>query len=191
MKACSINTAVFALGLLLDSHAMAGDKICFEAEDMEIISEPMALVDAAKASDKAVKGASEDKYLEISQGKGNPPKVTTGEAAFIFDVQMEGRYYLWCRVWWDDECGNSFTMRIDDALPFSFGEDATYNCWHWVRALKGLKQLDLSKGKHKLTIHNREDGVRLDQILFVMDKNYVPVAVETATVTSSKTKAGQ
>ena len=89
------------------------------------------------------------------------------------------------RVWWEGECSNSFTMSLDDGLPFVFGEDATYNSWHWVKAPSRLKQLTLSKGKHKLTIKNREDGVRLDQVLFVMDKNHVPVDVEPVTVTSS------
>jgi hypothetical protein len=167
---------------------LAGDTVCFEAEALEGITEPMEVVDAAKMpSDdvsKAVQGASGDKYLQIAIGKGKAPKVTC-QAGFAFEVEKEGTYYLWGRVWWDGECSNSFFMTLDDGLPFVFGEDATYNAWHWVKAPPRLKQLNLSKGKHKLTIKNREDGVRLDEILLVLDKNYVPVAIETATVASS------
>ena len=166
----------------------AGDAICFEAESMVGVTEPMELVDAAKTpSDgivKAVKGASGAKYLQIAIGKGKAPKVSC-QTTFAFDVDKEAPYYLWCRVWWDGECSNSFTMTLDDGLPFIFGEDATYNAWHWVKAPPRLKQLNLSKGRHTLTIKNREDGVRLDQILLTVDKSHVPVDTEPVTASSS------
>jgi len=174
--------------LWIAAIARGGDSVCFEAEAMEGIAAPMEVVDAtqepAEGAPKPVKGASGDKYLQIAAGKGKAPKVAC-QATFTFELEKEGTYYLWGRVRWDGECSNSFTMSLDDGLAFVFGEDATYNAWHWVKAPPRLKQLTLTKGKHTLTIKNREDGVRLDQVLLVMDKDHIPVDAEIVTATSS------
>jgi hypothetical protein len=168
--------------------AHGGDSVCFEAEAMEGITAPMEIVDAtqepAEGAVKPMKGASGNKYVQIAAGKGKAPKVAC-QATFTFELEKEGTYYLWCRVCWDGECSNSFTMTLDDGLAFVFGEDATCNAWHWVKAPPRLKQLTLTKGKHTLTVKNREDGVRLDQVLLAMDKDRVPVNAETVTATSS------
>ena len=91
---------------------------------------------------------------------------------------------LWCRVWWNGECSNSFTVKIDDQPPFLFGEDATYKTWHWVRypVSRTAKPIDLTAGDHSLVLLNREDGVRIDQILLSSDKRFVPVDIEKAGV---------
>ena len=63
---------------------------------------------------------------------------------------------------------------------FLFGEDATYKTWHWVKypVSRTVKPLNLTEGKHTLTFFNREDGVRLDQILLSADKRFVPMDIE-------------
>jgi hypothetical protein len=177
--------AIVLLALSVVPCARAGDAVCFDAVTAEKIEAPMAIAAASNAPaeyrDQLVKGASGGLYLQIAQGKGYPPNVTTGMALFTFTVAQDGDYYLWCRTWWLDECGNSFSMSIDDARPFIFGEDSTFKSWHWVRASLRLKQLTLTKGKHTLTVRNREDGVYLNQILLTLDKKYVPVDVEPVT----------
>jgi len=127
-----------------------------------------------------VEGAS-GAYLEIPEGAGNPPKVEAGKAVFTVDVPKDGAFTLWCRVWWEAECGNSFTVKIDDQPAFLFGEDATYKTWHWVKSpvARSTAPIKLTKGSHTLTFHNREDGVRLDQVLLSADKRFVPVEIET------------
>ncbi len=159
--------------------AFAGNRVCLEAESGEGLVEPMRVVDVAGTNAAvAVAGASGGRYLEIPKGAGNPPKVNQGEARLAFEIDEPGDYSLWCRVYWLSECNSSFTLAIDDALPFTFGKDATYNVWHWVKAPPRIKQLTLAKGKHVLTVKNRQDGVKLDQVLLVLDKRYVPVGVE-------------
>jgi hypothetical protein len=101
-------------------------KICFEAETAEQLEAPMALVT------NGIEGAS-GAYLEIPEGTGNPPKVTAGKAVFSFEVPEDGQFTLWCRVWWEGECSNSFTVTVDDQPGFLFGENATYKVWHWVK----------------------------------------------------------
>ncbi len=165
--------------------ALVGETICFNAVTAEALEAPMEIATSTNAPmeirDKLEKGAAGGAFLEIAQGKGYPPKMTSGMASFTFTVESEGDYYLWCRSWWLDECGNSFLINIDEAKPFIFGEDSTFKTWHWVKAPARLKQLTLTKGKHVLTFRNREDGVYLNQILLTSDKKYVPVDIETVT----------
>ncbi|MDD4101826.1 MAG: hypothetical protein PHU80_04250 [Kiritimatiellae bacterium] len=148
-------------------------KICLEAETAEVIEAPMVLVT------NGIEGAS-GAYLEIPEGVGNPPKVTNGKAVLSFEVPSDGVFTLWCRVWWEGECSNSFTGQLDDDPVFLFGEDATYKVWHWVKypVARTTAPLRLSKGSHTLTFRNREDGVRLDQILLSADRRFVPVDIE-------------
>ena len=153
----------------------AGIKICIEAETAEQCEAPMAVVS------NGIAGAS-GLYIEIPEGAGNPPKVEAGKAAFPLEIPEDGLFTLWCRVWWEGECSNSFNVTVDDQPAFLFGEDATYKAWHWVRypLSRTSAPLRLAKGKHTLTFNNREDGVRLDQVLLSADKRFVPVETEPA-----------
>jgi len=151
-----------------------GVKICFEAESATALEAPMAVIS------NGIAGAS-GPYLEIPEGAGNPPKVEAGKAVFTVEVPEDGTFTLWCRVWWEGECSNSFTVKIDDQPAFLFGEDATYKAWHWVKypVARTTPPIKLTKGPHTLALHNREDGVRLDQVLLSADKRFVPVEIET------------
>lgn len=172
---------VLLLGVFCGMRATAGETICVEAEAARDVVAPMQMTKATDTlirKGTAIAGASGKSYLEVPQGKGNPPKVTTGVATVDFAVKQSRAFLLWCRVWWIDECGNSLTVVLDDGRPFVFGQDGTYKTWHWVRAPVRLKQLNLDAGKHTLKVLNREDGVRIDQILLTTDKRYVPVGVE-------------
>lgn len=171
MKRTALFLAVCALGV--NGARAAGVKICFEAESAERIEAPMALVT------NGIAGAS-DVYLEIPEGAGNPPKVTAGKAVYAVEVPEEGAFTLWCRVWWEGECSNSFTVEVDGQPAFLFGEDATYKTWHWVKypVSRTVAPIKLSAGKHAVVFNNREDGVKLDQVLLSADKRFVPVDTE-------------
>lgn len=160
----------------------AQDRVLIEAETATDLQEPLAIIDAAKPDAVQVaKGASGDKYLEVAPGKGKPAEgAPTGQAALKFTVAKAGTYVLWARCFWQDGCGNSVTMQLDDKPAFTFGQDSTYNAWHWVKVPPPLAQMKLSRGEHKLVLRNREDGVRFDQILLVNDARYVPVDIEDA-----------
>lgn len=184
MKTYSLCGAVVTACLYFwGTAAFGGDHVCLEAESCQTVKAPMLVVNAMDATNAGavVAGASGGQYLEIPKGAGHPPQTNAGEAAISFELDQAGDYVLWGRVYWLSECNSSFTMALDDAIPFTFGKDATYNAWHWVKAPPRLKQLTLTKGRHTLTIKNRQDGVRLDQILFTLDKQYVPVGVEDVT----------
>lgn len=152
----------------------AGIKICFEAESSASLELPMVILT------NGVAGAA-GAYVEIPDGAGNPPKLKAGKASFTVEVPESGLFTLWCRVWWEGECSNSYTVNVDDQSGFLFGEDATYKVWHWVKypVSRTVAPIKLIKGIHTLTFHNREDGVRLDQVLLSTDKRFVPVDTET------------
>jgi hypothetical protein len=171
--------AVSSLGAI---PAGAARPLCFEAEDALATSEPMVFAVSTNSPLKGTpldpKGASGSTFLEVPQGKGNPPKVSGGQASYTFPLDDSGTYYLWCRVWWLDECGNSFTMTLNEGRPFTFGQDAVYKTWHWVKAPRRIRDLKMDAGPQQLIIKNREDGFRIDQILLTLDKRFVPVGVE-------------
>ena len=153
-------------------------QIVIEAESAVEIEAPMekGTTPAGAIVEKAASGGA---YLFIKEGAGNPPKLDKGFAKYEFEVRKAGAYRLWARVRWEGECSNSFMVQIDDRPAFLFGEDATFNVWHWVRypVARMAPLLKLSKGKHTLVFRNREDGVSLDQILLTTDKRTVPVGI--------------
>jgi hypothetical protein len=167
----------------------SGAPLCFEAENAAEISAPMRAVkageDTREDGDPPSSSASGKAYIEIPQGSGNPPKVTDGSASYTVNVKKAGKYILWCRVWWDDTCANSITVCIDSGTPFVFGQDKTYACWHWVKSTRRLKQLALAAGRHVIEFQNREDGVKIDQILLTDDRRFVPVDAEPVTLDAS------
>ena len=176
----------FILCLCLAGPVLAAPpRLVFEAESAATLEAPMVVVaaDQVPAGSAFAPGASAGRYLEIPEKAGNPPKLEKGFASYTFDLPEEGEYILWARVWWEGECSNSFTVQFDDQAPFCFGEDATYRTWHWVKypVSRMTPPLRLKPGKHALVFHNREDGVRLDQVLLSPNKRFVPVDIERAT----------
>lgn len=169
---------MMTLGFVVNS--LAGTLV-WEAEDASSVEAPMVKVEKANPPDgvKAVSGASADCYLEIPEGKGNPPKVTKGKAVYEVDVPSDGVYVLWARAYWDGRCSNSFSVQVGEAKAFSYGQGGTYKSWHWVRSMRRLPQLRLKKGKQTITFSNREDGVRIDQIALSSNRRWVPVGVES------------
>ena len=163
----------------------APPRLVFEAESAATLEAPMVVVaaDQVPAGSAFAPGASAGRYLEIPEKAGNPPKLEKGFASYTFDLPEEGDYILWARVWWEGECSNSFTVQLDDQAPFCFGEDATYRTWHWVKypVARMTPPLRLKQGPHVLRVGNREDGVRLDQILLSPNKRFVPVDIERVT----------
>jgi hypothetical protein len=152
----------------------AADTICFEAESAESIVPPMQIskIEATSEKDKVSGGS----VLEIPQGSGEG-KAVGGSAAFTVTIPADGRYVFWARVWWADSCGNTFSVKIGDFPPFTFGNNGTYQAWHWM---KSNVRLELKKGKTSLSILNREDGIKIDQILLTSDLDFVPVGIESA-----------
>lgn len=150
----------------------ADTTICFEAEDAAEFKAPVKVVEI---TDKAeLPKVSKGKIIEIVQGAGEGSKVG-GHAKYKLDLKEDGTYYLWARCWWIDSCGNSFNVKIGDKPVFTLGNDGTYKSWHWVKA---KVQLKLKKGQYVLELGNREDGIKVDQIMITNDRRLIPVDIE-------------
>ena len=157
-------------------------RIVLEAEAAPETEAPLVVVSEATvpAGSEYVPGASGGRYVEIPERAGNPPKLEKGWARYTVDVPEDGAYTLWARVWWEGECSNSFLVQIDESAPFLLGENATYKTWHWVKypVARMTPPIGLTRGRHTLVFKNREDGVRLDQIVLSPNRRYVPVDIE-------------
>lgn len=173
--------------LLPSLLAAAPGRIVFEAETAAATEAPLVVVDAARVPPGSVyvEGASGGSYVEIPDKAGNPPKLEKGFARFEIDVPADGEYTLWARVWWEGECSNSFMVQINDNAPFLLGENATYHAWVWVKypVARMMRPIALKQGRQVIVFKNREDGVRLDQIVLSSDRRFVPVDIEQATTT--------
>jgi len=167
------NILALIIGVFLFSiYCQAETTICFEAEDTSKITKPVKIV---QIKDKIIASKiSKGKCIEIVQGAGSGTKAG-GSATYKINLPEDGTYYFWARCWWIDSCGNSFSVKIADKPLFTFGNDGTYKRWHWVKAKIKLK---LKKGKHDLIIKNREDGIKIDQILITNDRKVIPVDIE-------------
>ncbi len=185
MRRHAIFTALLAQLPLAMLRAAEPPRLCLEAESATALEAPCVRVCATNlpAGSKWIAGASAAAYLEIPEGSGNPPKLEAGFAAFSVTVPAPGAYTLWARVYWEGECSNSFQVQLDETAPFLFGEDGTYKTWHWVKypVARLGPQLQLTQGLHRLTFRNREDGVRLDQVVLSADRRWVPVDIEPVT----------
>jgi hypothetical protein len=151
---------------------VADTTICFEAEDAQELKAPVKIV--GEKNKVAAAKISKGKMIAIVQGAGEGSKVG-GFAKYKINLNEDGTYYFWARCWWIDSCGNSFNVKIADKPVFTFGNDGTYNSWHWVKARVKLK---LKKGVCELELGNREDGIKVDQILITNDRKLIPVDIE-------------
>lgn len=175
-----MKTVSFIISVYMMAALATAAPIVFEAENAVETELPMALITNAVEGADINHTASGNSFLKIPEKAGNPPALNKGFAKFEIDIPSAGDYFLWARVLWEGECSNSFNVQIDDGAPFLFGEDPTFNAWHWVRypVSRMAKPIHLTAGKHTVIFRNREDGVSLDQILFSKEKRFVPVGIQ-------------
>jgi len=159
-------------------------RILIEAETATCLA-PFKIAKAAEASGGQYltlpsKGCDGNVHHHIA--KEGTPERTTGSAQVEFEVETGGDYLLWIRKWTCCSCGDSFSVKIDDRKPFTFGnQGTTHRHWSWLahQGGDGKVRLKLTKGKHTLKIINRgESGFRIDQIIFWADHKRVPQGQE-------------
>lgn len=179
-----------ALGLALHwtlgnaGHSQDVFRLCFEAEEAEKVVAPFQVVqgafrDEARPRPRVNSGSG---YIEIpdkANGDEHDETKLKGEAVYRVKVPKAGTYVVWLRTWWLDGCGNSCRIAVNDLPPLLVGEDATYKVWEWRFARKAgtdtpLK-LPFKEGVNILRVLNREDGIKVDQILITSDTALRPV----------------
>lgn len=116
-------------------------------------------------------------FFSLPEGVRKPVKAGTtgkpfsrGYVRYNPDVPRSDNYFTWMRVKWNDSCGNSISLVMDDNPPKIIGQDAIYNQWHWIPA----GSYKLTQGKHTLSVWEREDGVAFDKILLTESDTFIP-----------------
>lgn len=130
--------------------------ICFEAELANRIEPVMEIHKARRCSG--------GRALLIRQGAGagQSSTGTNGVALYAVEIPAPGRYDVWLRVRWLDECSNSIYLLQPDGTLCTV-TDHTFGNWHWVRGAAP----HLEAGTQTFMLRNREDGVGVDQLLIL------------------------
>jgi hypothetical protein len=89
-------------------------------------------------------------------------------------VPSTASYKVWTRIMAPDGSNDSVTLQIDNGPPVTVGDKAlTPGTWTWVdyeMADEPSKiSTDLTAGSHTIKLTAREDGVKLDRLLFLSD----------------------
>jgi hypothetical protein len=130
----------------------------------------------------------------------NPPGsalVPNGMVEIPFEIPEAGAYTLWVRAHFHCQCGDSFFFSIDADPPIDNDGNGTYDDnppamlggtthgrWKWFTFRE--RAFELTEGAHVMRVFPREDGVRIDQVLFAKRPGpplepYVPMGIETST----------
>ncbi|MFA4016040.1 MAG: hypothetical protein RUDDFDWM_001141 [Candidatus Fervidibacterota bacterium] len=158
--------------------------ICFEAEDVTTIEQPMRIAKVEKGETEKVSG---NAFVEIPWFKKEKDQ-PVGKATYKINISEGGVYYVWVRAYWIHGCGNSVAVAVDDGRPMVI-TDNTYNRWHWPRS---TVQVKLSPGEHTFHLIGTEPGIKIDQIYLTTDRGYVPTGVRTPNYkVNPKQKASQ
>jgi len=103
--------------------------------------------------------------------------VPNGSVSLKFRVPKTAVYAFWARVNFHCSCGDSFHFNVDAPAPVDTDgngeydehkpptiQGSTYQVWKWY-GYKGRK-FKLEEGEHRIDLYPREDGVKIDQVLF-------------------------
>ncbi len=153
-------------------------KIVVEAEHCRAITPSMVI----KADTTASGGKCIERPLKRPHATTETGPSDTGNAEYKIRVATAGVYQFWGRCWWQDACGNSFSLLMDTTAVTArtpYITDQLFRKWHWVAG----PTFNLSAGAHVLRIQYREDGTRMDQwLLTTTPRNrWEPSRVETET----------
>lgn len=101
------------------------------------------------------------------------------ELRYSVQISITGTYYVWVRVWGDNNAQDSLhsglngqTMISADRIDFG-----NYGAWRWTRRTMDGPNATINvpaAGLHTLNIWMREDGLSIDRILLTKDVNYTP-----------------
>jgi hypothetical protein len=139
-----------------DAGNSGAAKIWIEAEDGDIFA-PMQIT--------AHTSASNGDCVVSPGGSG-----ANGYAAYRFDIQNAGNYWLWGRVLAPNEASNSFFVSVNGAANVNWHLPANPQ-WQWVRygAVMAFQQ-----GRQSILVRHREFNTHLDRLLITNDGAYVP-----------------
>lgn len=157
--------------------------VVIEAEAPFLIEAPMFIGKDSDASGGEFLTSPESPATAVGRSI-DPVKYPAGKndfkglAKYEFMIEKPGKYYVLGRVKAPHMCGtsDSFIVKVDDGKEITWDLIETGNNWSWQPAMErhytGMPEtydgaMNLSQGKHVLTIKTREDGACLDKIELV------------------------
>lgn len=123
--------------------------------------------DFAAAAFQAEDGSGAQTFVRESQdASGGSYIVDIGPVSFDFDAPVDGEYVVWGRTHAPSGGQNSFSVAVDDVTgDWDVGISSG---WVWNQINQkwnmGPRIMELSKGKHTLTLSKRESGTMLDAL---------------------------
>ena len=158
-------------------------KIVIEIETGKV-TKPFKVVDEATASGGKWVMLEEKVNKRVKKRPGQ--EFYEGSIEIKFGVEKEADYVMWVRAWWMDGCGNSVFATVDKRMTAKHAmnvEGSTYKNLLWFKL---DRKIHLKQGSHVLRLQNREDGIRLDEVVFMefeedVERQLVPAGAETPT----------
>ncbi len=192
----------------IEAESAANDIAPFEVETAGgcsggaclVLPEVWATKEELNPAFRTLDGAREVSLKSIADNPLGRSLVPNGTVELPFEVAKPGRYAVWVRAQFANSCANSFFLSIDEDAPVATDGDGryderapetfggtTYGRWLWFdRKVEGESlAFDLSAGAHVIRIFNREDGIRIDQVLLAEAPDgpldpYEPVGIENS-----------
>jgi hypothetical protein len=175
-------------GAIAAAGAAKADTVFVEPEGPVVsgydygITSPMLIKDDSNAS--------MGRYLTVEAGndsKNSAPSVE-GVTRQTFTVANSGTYRIWGRVIAPNDGDDSFWIKVGGTTikwsPIELGSS-----WHWdiVKHNGGSSpvQLSLAAGTYDLEVGYREDGTKLDVLVFTDDTSFNPDSPPTTVPTSN------
>ncbi len=103
-----------------------------------------------------------------------------GQAVSDISATSAGTYYVWVRMMAPDTVSNSVYLQVNNSLcNVNFGDSSIPpNTWTWVNYRDGTSaskvSTNLVSGANKLYIAGRENGVKVDKVIFTANSTCIP-----------------
>ncbi len=108
-------------------------------------------------------------YMNVPN-KSDEPRDDSSRLEYRLNVQQAGTYYVWVRLYGPDDSSDSVYVRMDDG-DRSKVEPGSRDKWVWKKVSTNY---ELSVGEHTFVLSNREDGTRVDKLVFTTNSDYRP-----------------
>lgn len=103
-----------------------------------------------------------------------------GSVVASLTIPADATYTVWSRIKAENEINNSYFLQIDDSCPYIVGDSSAISkdSWSWVDYQNGnpqqKTQISLRQGTHIIKLIARENGVKIDKLLFLSDTSCIP-----------------
>lgn len=149
--------AAFKLITLSEREALLNTDIYLEAESGAVGALWQTVADSK---------ASGGKYVTVRSGNNSSnsaPADNSGLVSISFTVSRPTTYMLWLRTICPNANDDSFWLRLDNEEWVMWNNIPGSSTWQWNLAPRTYTMLE---GEHVLHIGYREDGAKLDKLLF-------------------------